>query len=58
MQSLKEKSALITGAGKGLGKAIALALAAEGVNLAILSRTESDLLKVKEDVASKLLLHH
>ena len=52
MESLKGKTALITGAGKGLGKAIALALAAEGVNLAILSRTESDLLKVKEEVAS------
>ena len=51
MESLKGKTALITGAGKGLGKAIALALANEGVHLAILSRTESDLIKVKEEVA-------
>lgn len=51
MQSLKDKVALITGAGKGLGKAIAETLAKEGVHLAILSRTESDLLKVKNIVA-------
>lgn len=43
MEQLKGKNALITGAGRGLGKAIALALAAEGVNLALLARTESDL---------------
>ena len=49
MESLTGKTALITGAGKGLGKAVALALAAEGVNLALLSRTESDLLAVAEE---------
>lgn len=47
MESLKGKSALITGAGKGLGKAIALAFAAEGLNLGLLSRTEKDLQEVK-----------
>ncbi|MEB2784831.1 3-ketoacyl-ACP reductase [Algoriphagus persicinus] len=51
MQSLQGKVALITGAGKGLGKAIAEALAKEGVHLALLSRTKSDLLAVKELVA-------
>ncbi len=50
MESLQGKVALITGAGKGLGKAIALALAKEGVHLALLSRTESDLLEVKKAV--------
>ncbi|MDF2433294.1 MAG: 3-oxoacyl-[acyl-carrier protein] reductase [Mucilaginibacter sp.] len=43
MENIKGKTALITGAGKGLGKAVALALAAEGVNLALLARTATDL---------------
>lgn len=48
MEKLNNKTALITGAGKGLGKAIALTLAAEGVNLALIARTESDLKKVAD----------
>lgn len=43
LQSLQGKTALITGAGKGLGKAMAKALAAEGVNIGIVGRTTSDL---------------
>lgn len=46
MQSLKNKNALITGAGKGIGKAVALALAAEGVNVILLARTKTDLEQV------------
>ncbi len=49
MQSLTNKTALVTGAGKGIGKAIAMALAAEGVHLGLLARTEKD---VKELAAA------
>ncbi|PBQ32822.1 3-ketoacyl-ACP reductase [Sphingobacteriaceae bacterium] len=43
MENLKGKTALITGAGKGIGKAIALAFAKEGINLALTARTAKDL---------------
>lgn len=49
MNDLKNKNALITGAGKGIGKAIALALAKEGVNVILLARTEDEI----ENVATK-----
>lgn len=50
MQLLKGKTALITGAGKGLGRAMALALSDEGVNLILFSRTEADLNAVADEV--------
>lgn len=50
MESLKGQRALITGAGKGLGKAVALALAAEGVHIALLARTAKDIEAVAEEV--------
>jgi 3-oxoacyl-[acyl-carrier protein] reductase len=46
MIELKNKNALITGAGKGIGKVIAIALAKEGINVILISRTQSDLDKV------------
>lgn len=54
MQSLKGKTAIITGAGKGLGKAMANALAAEGVNLGLIARTAQDL----KSVASEIKQNH
>ncbi len=41
--NLKNKYALVTGAGKGLGRACAIALAEAGCNLIIISRTKKDL---------------
>ncbi len=49
MTDLKNKNALITGAGKGIGKAIALALAKEGVNVILVARTQEDI----DNVAAK-----
>ena len=46
--NLKNKVALVTGAGKGLGKACAIALAVAGAKVIILSRTKSDLVKVSK----------
>jgi len=43
MTDLKNKNALITGAGKGIGKAIAIALAKEGVNVILVARTQTDI---------------
>ena len=46
--NLKNKVALVTGAGKGLGKACAIALAEAGSNLVIISRTKKDLDQVSK----------
>jgi len=50
MESLQGKTALVTGAGKGIGKAIALALASEGVHVGLLARTEKDLTILAEEI--------
>jgi len=46
--NLNNKTALVTGAGKGLGSACAIALAEAGADLIIISRTEKDLNKVSK----------
>jgi len=43
---IKNKKALVTGGGRGIGRAIALDLAREGAKVAVVSRTESDLKEV------------
>lgn len=50
MTDLKNKNALVTGAGKGIGKAVAIALAKEGVNVILVARTQSDLDQVAKEV--------
>lgn len=44
------KRALLTGASKGMGRACAVALAAEGVDITIVARTEDPLQKTAEDI--------
>ena len=48
--NLKKKYALVTGAGKGLGRACAIALAEAGATVIGLSRTQSDLDKLQKDL--------
>ncbi|SEM17763.1 3-oxoacyl-[acyl-carrier protein] reductase [Mesobacillus persicus] len=50
MQSLKGKTALVTGAGRGIGRAAAIALAKEGVNVGLLGLTLTNLEKVTEEL--------
>jgi len=48
--SLDGKIALVTGASRGLGRGIALALAEAGANLALVSRSEADLDRMAQEV--------
>lgn len=52
MQNLKGKTAIITGAGRGIGRATAIAFAKEGINLGLIGRTGANLEKVAEEVAA------
>ena len=48
--NLKNKTAVVTGAGKGLGRACTIALAEAGANLVIISRTQKDLNEVSKKI--------
>ncbi|MGD6878145.1 3-ketoacyl-ACP reductase [Bacillus infantis] len=50
MQSLKGKTALITGAGRGIGRAATIAFAKEGISVGLLGRTLSNLEKAAEEL--------
>ncbi len=47
---LKNKVAVVTGAGKGIGRAFAVMLAKEGANIAAISRSQSDLQNLAKEV--------
>lgn len=50
---LENKIAIVTGAGKGIGKEIALALGAEGAQVILVSRTKADLDLVASEIEEK-----
>src|SRR5215471_5747265 len=49
---MKNRVALVTGAGRGIGQATALALAREGARVAIAARTKSELETLAEQIRS------
>ena len=50
--SLENLTAVVTGAGRGIGRAIALRLAQDGANIVCVSRTESNSQKVADEVTA------
>lgn len=52
-QSLQGKKAIITGAGRGIGRATAFALAKEGVSLGLIARTTEHVEQVAEELRAE-----
>ena len=50
MKDFRDKVALVTGAGDGIGRSIAIALAKEGMKLAIVDINPNSLEKVTEEI--------
>ena len=53
MESLKDKTVIVTGGGRGIGAAACRLLASEGANVVITSRTIEEGLSIEKDILSK-----
>ncbi len=58
MSSFADKVAVVTGAGRGIGLAIARRLADGGAKVAIISRTEANSRQAAESINAKVRLDH
>lgn len=50
MQNITGKNAIITGAGRGIGRATAIAFAKEGIHVGLIGKTKANLEKVAEEL--------
>lgn len=48
--SLKDKTVLVTGASKGIGRALALTLVEKGANVSLVARSEIELMSLKSEI--------
>ena len=55
--NLKGKTALITGATKGLGRGAAIAIAEAGGNIIAVGRNQSELNTLKKDIIKVIITH-